>query len=466
MLPRTQSGVFTGDNPISSIPSKMPSDENNSASAIIAVSSNDLEAKEGKGSQRGSPFAMLGFPGVKLRLLHRGLTSLFLTVFACLVLIPFGYMTLMSFKRPAEFGDGNVLPRGFVSFLQPREGSVLLFRGNIDGELAAALGTKSAGLRVSAEDPPSHSAARSQSANLVLIEKGGLASKTFQILLEVSDPYGHIEKAVSLDPRATLYIPTDAGMAKTEIQWEPHPHWALLGVLFSNYKTLLEIHRLQAGQWITWFSTGYPRWFLNSLLVAGVAVILGVFLDSLAAFAFAKYRFPGKKLLFLVLLGTLMVPYPVTLVPTFFIYANMGLYNTYAALIIPGMASAFGIFLVRQYVQGIPDEFLDAARVDGAGEFHLFLTIILPMARPVLAALCVFRFIFQWNSYLFPLVFTNSDSMKTLQLGLATMEDPHGSVDYGLLMAGATLAVVPVVILYTMMQKHFISGLTMGGVKG
>jgi multiple sugar transport system permease protein len=130
------------------------------------------------------------------------------------------------------------------------------------------------------------------------------------------------------------------------------------------------------------------------------------------------------------------------------------------------MATAFGIFLVKQYMQGIPDEFLDAGRVDGAGEFHLYSTIVVPLARPVLAALCVFRFIFQWNSYLFPLVFTNSDNMKTLQLGLATMHDHYDTVDYGVLMAGSTLAVLPVLIVYCLMQRHFISGKALGGLKG
>src|SRR5690606_17688238 len=141
-------------------------------------------------------------------------------------------------------------------------------------------------------------------------------------------------------------------------------------------------------------------------------------------------------------------------------------YNTYLALIIPGVVSAFGIFLVRQYMETIPDDMLHAARVDGAGDFQVYWKVMLPAARPVLAALAVFRFIFQWNTYLYPLVLTNKDSMKTVQLGIARMEDVHGTVDRGLQMAGSTVAVLPILIVYLLMQKHFIAGITMGSGKG
>jgi ABC-type glycerol-3-phosphate transport system permease component len=199
--------------------------------------------------------------------------------------------------------------------------------------------------------------------------------------------------------------------------------------------------------------------------VAFATVMLGLFFDSLAGFAFAKFDCPLRGPLFAVLVATIMIPYPVTLVPTFFMFAKMGFYNTYAALIVPGMVSAFGIFLVRQYMQSIPNELLDAARVDGASDFSVYRFVILPTARPILAALAVFRFIWQWNSYLYPLVLTNRDSMKTVQLGLATMQDAYGTVDYGMQMAGASLAVIPILAVYAVMQKHFIHGITLGSVK-
>jgi multiple sugar transport system permease protein len=237
------------------------------------------------------------------------------------------------------------------------------------------------------------------------------------------------------------------------------------GVL-QNYRTLLQWDLLTNGNLLMWVSQQYPRWFINSLFVAISTVLLGVFLDSLAAFAFAKYEFPLKRVLFALLIGTLMIPYPVTLVPTFFIFAKLHFYNTYAALIVPGIVSAFGIFLVRQYMENIPDDMLAAARVDGASDFQVYRRIVLPAARPVLAALAVFRFIYQWNTYLYPLVLTNKDSMKTLQLGIATMEDMHGTVDYGMQMAGSAVAVIPILIVYAFMQKHFIAGITMGSAKG
>ena len=236
--------------------------------------------------------------------------------------------------------------------------------------------------------------------------------------------------------------------------------------LFDNYQRLLRWNTLKAGSVISWVQSGYPRWYFNSLFIAATTVLLGVFLDSLAAFGFAKFNFPLKRALFAILIATLMIPYPVTLVPTFFLFAKLGFYNTYLALIIPGIVSAFGIFLVRQYMETIPDDMLHAARVDGAGDFQVYWKVILPTARPVLAALAVFRFIFQWNTYLYPLVLTNKDSMKTVQLGIATMEDIHGTVDYGLQMAGSAMAVLPILLVYMFMQKHFIAGITMGSSKG
>jgi multiple sugar transport system permease protein len=228
----------------------------------------------------------------------------------------------------------------------------------------------------------------------------------------------------------------------------------------------LDWDRLESTGLLRWITTGYPRWFLNSLFVALSTVLLGLFFDSLAAFAFAKFDFPLRRPLFLLLLATIMIPYPVTLVPTFFLFAKMGFYNTYAALVVPGLVSAFGIFLVRQYIMTIPDDMLDAGRVDGASDFRLYMHIIVPTARPVLAALAVFRFIWQWNSYLYPLVLTNRDNMKTVQLGLSTIQDNYGMMDHGLQMAGAALAVVPILVVYSLMQKHFISGITLGSVKG
>jgi multiple sugar transport system permease protein len=434
---------------------------------ITSVSAQDLAAADDPEAffdrRTGIPSLMRQGRSLLFRLLAFG----GLCLFALLVLVPFGYMALMSLKQPMEFGTGRLMPEGLSTLLQPRAEPTVMFRGRLSAEGAAALGDpETAGAMVDPSAGATRPGLDATRGRMISIEKAGLADEDFGILVEARDPHGALARVGATGTAATLLIPDDGFWITSSLRLEPNATKSLLALLLANYRTLLKWDELVSGRILAWISTGYPRWFLNSLLVAGVAVVLGVFLDSLAAFSFAKYRFPGRGILFAMLLGTLMVPYPVTLVPTFFIYAHLGLYNTYAALIIPGMATAFGIFLVKQYMQGIPDELLDAGRVDGASEFTLYSAVVVPLAAPVLAALCVFRFIFQWNSYLFPLVFTNSDSMKTLQLGLATMEDPHGAVDYGLLMAGATVAVLPVVLVYALMQRHFISGITMGGVKG
>jgi ABC-type glycerol-3-phosphate transport system permease component len=299
-------------------------------------------------------------------------------------------------------------------------------------------------------------------ASRLKLSKNSPPLDTVRVLLEVPDPEGDFARAGT----AALYLPSNfgavEGVAATVV---PRTVATLTMRLLNNYASLLRLDDLAERGFFQWIRQGYPRWYMNSLFVALSTVLLGVFFDSLAAFAFAKFNFPFKRTLFAMLLATIMIPYPVTLVPTFFIFARMGFYNTYAALVVPGLVSAFGVFLVRQYMRTIPDDMIDAGRVDGASDFRVYWHIVLPAARPVLAALAVFRFIWQWNMYLFPLVLTNRDSMKTVQLGLATMQDAYGTVDHSVQMAGATLAVIPILVVYMLMQRHFISGITLGSVK-
>lgn len=397
-----------------------------------------------------------------------------LTAMAVVVLVPFFYMLLISLKAPSEVGNRRLLPAGLESLLQPGSGRLAWVRSELTDEQAAVLagaetlyvGPASASNFVARAlpAPPRGTVA----ARVLALDKPRTGEGIVSAILEAPDPEGLLAHASDV----SLFIPAPVAgtwMAVSATATERRVR-DVVGRLFVNYRELLrwkEAFGPDGGlmAFLRWTSHGYPRWFLNSLLVALTTVLLGVFFDSLAAFAFAKFNFPGRDILFAVLLLTVMIPYPVTLVPTFFIFAKLGLYNTYAALIIPGLVSAFGIFLVRQYLQSVPDDMIDAAHVDGAGDFNVYWHVILPTARPVLAALAVFRFIFQWNTYLYPLVLTNRDSMKTLQLGLATLEDAHGSIDYGLQMAGAAIAVVPVLVIYMFMQKHFISGITMGAVK-
>lgn len=395
----------------------------------------------------------------------------FLSVFGLGVVIPFLYMVLISMKTTSEIGNGRLLPEALRALGTLGDRDLVWIEARLTDEQAAEV-TGSARLRAAPVPPASLSAsgggvalpASALETRIVGLSKDKAVSAEVVAVVEVRDT----DRAFRRAETVTLFVP-----GVTDTLWLPVPATAmprtlgtLLSRLFGNYKALVDWPTLRAGDVGRWLATGYPRWFLNSLFVAFATVVLGVFFDSLAGYAFAKFDFPMRHALFLLLLATIMIPYPVTLVPTFFLFAKMGFYNTYAALVVPGLTSAFGVFLVRQYVQTIPNDMLDAGRVDGAGDFRVYWHIVLPAARPVLAALAVFRFIWQWNSYLYPLVLTNRDSMKTVQLGLATMQDAYGTVNHGLQMAGATLAVIPILAVYALLQKHFISGITMGAVKG
>lgn len=406
-------------------------------------------------------------------LLRTVLGVLFLALFALAVVVPFVYMFLMSLKSPSEMGNGRWLPDALLDLLRLRKGEVVLLRVELSDEQLASLNTAPGApfAPMLAAPPPMLDQMLVPTvprealwARRVALEKPSAAARHVLALFELRDP----EKKLRRIDRFALLAPHPSGNAWQAIEAKriPHSFSTLVGRLFVNYRALVRWDTLAEGRVLEWIARGYPRWYINSLVVAALTVVMGIFFDSLAGFAFAKFDFPLRRPLFAVLVATIMIPYPVTLVPSFFIFAKLGLYNTYAALIIPGLVSAFGIFLVRQYIQTIPDALVAAARADGASDFEVYRYVILPTARPVLAALAVFRFLWQWNSYLYPLILTNRDSMKTLQLGLATLQEAFGTLDYGLQMAGATLAVIPILVIYLFMQRHFIAGITMGSVKG
>lgn len=405
-------------------------------------------------------------------ILRSVMAVLFLTLFAAVVIIPFVYMFLTSLKGAAEIGNGRIMPDVFSDFTRLGNRQIAWVRVQLTDEQMATLNGISEAPKAPIVAAPAENfvhmllpalPADTVWARRLSLEKPGPGSPVVIGLFEVPDPYQRIQQGKG----ATLLCPDPSGNAWAGVQAMNVPRTLpnLLGRLFVNYKVLADWETLKHGRILSWISNGYPRWYVNSLFVAFATVVIGLFFDSLAGFAFAKFNFPFRRALFALLIATIMIPYPVTLVPTFFLFAKMGFYNTYAALIVPGMVSAFGIFLVRQYVQTIPNDMLDAARVDGASDFSVYRHVILPTARPVLAALAVFRFIWQWNTYLYPLVLTNRDQMKTVQLGLATMQESFGFVDYGIQMAGATLAIVPILVFYVFMQKHFIAGITLGSVK-
>jgi multiple sugar transport system permease protein len=209
------------------------------------------------------------------------------------------------------------------------------------------------------------------------------------------------------------------------------------------------------------------RYLLNSLFVASVVTLCNVFLCSLAGYAFAKHRFYGKDKIFLLLLSAIMIPYQVNLIPGFIIVKKLGWLNSFNALIIPNMAMVFGVFLCRQYIMSIPNDLIDAAKIDGCSEFGIYRLVILPMIKPALATLAIFTFLSQWNSFVWPLIVINTSSMRTVPLALSVLNSQFGfGTKVAMVMAGATVVTLPVLIVFICFQKYFIKGIASIGLKG
>ncbi len=206
------------------------------------------------------------------------------------------------------------------------------------------------------------------------------------------------------------------------------------------------------------------RYLLNSTIIATAVTLISTLVNSMAGYAFAKFHFRGRDATFRGLIASMVIPGQVTMLPLFLMLKKMGLINTYPGIIIPGIASIFGIFLIRQFVQSIPDSLLEAARMDGAGEFRIYRSIILPLCKPVLITLAIFTFMGTWNDFLWPLIVMTDDSMYTLPVALAGLSGEHVQ-DTELMMAGSVLTVVPVLLLFAVMQKYYIRGILAGGVK-
>jgi len=209
----------------------------------------------------------------------------------------------------------------------------------------------------------------------------------------------------------------------------------------------------------------FGRYLINTTFVSTTVTLLEVFTSSLAAFAFARVDFPGRDRLFLIYLATLMVPGQVTIIPNFLVVSWLGWNNTYMALIIPAAFSAFGTFLLRQFFLSIPVELEQAARIDGCGYFGIYRHIILPLSGPALATLTIFVFMVQWNSFLWPLIVTNSEELRTLTVGLSYFRDEYAS-QFNYLMAGTVMNVVPILIVYVALQRYFVRGIALTGLTG
>jgi multiple sugar transport system permease protein len=251
----------------------------------------------------------------------------------------------------------------------------------------------------------------------------------------------------------------------------------LIWMIYSSFKTTAEIFRYPP--WLppaTWSLHNYQSllegwtfnsWYGNSLFYAFTQTVLTLFFCSLAGFAFAKYTFLGKNLLFSVLISSTLIPFQLILIPLFIGMSQIGWVNSPYSMVVPWVTPAFGIFLMRQFALSVPTEILEAARLDGASEFRSYWQVVLPILRPGLAALGIWTFLSSWNSYIWPLMILRGDTNLTLPVGVATMQaQAAGSATpFGEIMAAATLMSLPVIVLFVLVQRYFIAGLTAGSVK-
>jgi multiple sugar transport system permease protein len=242
-------------------------------------------------------------------------------------------------------------------------------------------------------------------------------------------------------------------MAPNEIMARPLV-WLPAVLQFHNYARLAEAIPL-------------GRMYLNSLIVT-TAITLGILVSSsLAGYGFAKFQFPGRDILFLMVLATIMIPFFVYLIPVFYVVSQLGWVDTYQGLIVPNIVTAFGIFLMRQYMLSLPDELLDASRIDGASEFAIYWRIVLPLVGPALGALAILAFVYQWNAFLWPLVIIRSGDLATIPIGLNSLRVYASQPEViNLQMAGATVAIIPVLAVFAIFQRWFVQGIALTGLKG
>jgi multiple sugar transport system permease protein len=234
--------------------------------------------------------------------------------------------------------------------------------------------------------------------------------------------------------------------------FEYPPKWIPQSIHWENYSQVWEV-------------APFGRYLLNSTVVSVMVTILTLLTASLAAYAFARLKFRGRDFIFMLYLGTMMIPSQVTMIPNFILIKLLGWTDTYTGLILPNVFTALGVFLLRQFFMTIPKEYEDAAKIDGASRFHIYLHVILPLSIPALSTLAIFTFVFQWNNLMWPLIVVNKDLMKTLTLGLATFQGMY-STNWSLLMAAAVMGIIPSFAIFVLGQKYLIKGITLSGIKG
>ncbi len=213
-----------------------------------------------------------------------------------------------------------------------------------------------------------------------------------------------------------------------------------------------------------WNKLPWDQFYMNSIAIAAIAVPITVFINLLAGYTFAKYRFPGRDILFLLMISTLMIPIQVIMVPEFLIVSKLGWVNSWWGVIVPRAAEAFGLFMVRQFMVSIPDELIEAARLDGAGEFTIFRRVVLPLSWPVIAVLSIFTFMWRWNDFAWPLVVLQEQSAYTVPLGLNLMKGQYFT-DWTGLMSMSLLSIVPMMLVFVFFQRYFIQGIASTGLK-
>jgi multiple sugar transport system permease protein len=252
--------------------------------------------------------------------------------------------------------------------------------------------------------------------------------------------------------------------------------YPFLWLVFSSFKSSSEIIarpiRLLPQEWtlgafqLVWNGTNLPRAYANSLLVTTAVVVTVLFTSSLGGYVFARLSFPGRQVVFAFVLATTMVPFVTLLIPLYLVMMRLSLLNNLVALWLPGAVSPFGIFLCRQFIHGIPRDLYDAAKVDGAGDFRIYLNIIVPLLKPVLGVLAIFTTLTAFNAYLWPLVVLNDERLYTLPLVLAQISTSLGVTNYQAVMAGSLLASIPNILMLLVFQRHIVRGIALTGLKG
>jgi multiple sugar transport system permease protein len=272
------------------------------------------------------------------------------------------------------------------------------------------------------------------------------------ILLRV--PLFLIVLVIGLTMIVPFYWMLSSSFKTDEQVWKVPPVWIPQPFKWQNYTLLSKAAPL------------LPRYVFNSVVVSVSTTLGSLFFNSLAGYGFAKYRFRGSNAIFALLLATMMIPFQTTMIPVFILVKQLRWLDTYQGLIIPGLASAFGVFFMRQFFMTIPNDLIDSGRIDGASEFRILGQIVLPLTKPALSALTIFTFLGSWNALVWPIIVLKGDELSTLPVYIAHLATGYYVMSWPLMMAGASVVVLPVMVVFLILQRQFIEGIAMTGIKG